>query len=79
MDERCKLKLGDTVELIPGYAPITVHLYDAYYMVEQDVVVDIWPIVPRGLDTEVLSSVVSDCQRRSTIADFRHPVAVADI
>jgi D-serine deaminase-like pyridoxal phosphate-dependent protein len=48
VDERCKLKLGDSVELIPGYAPTTVNLYDAYHVVEKDVVVDIWPIVPRG-------------------------------
>ena len=48
VDERCRLKLGDTVELIPGYAPSTVNLYDAYHVVEKDVVVDIWPIVPRG-------------------------------
>lgn len=48
VDDRCKLKLGDTVELIPGYAPTTVNLYDAYHVVEEGVVVDIWPIVPRG-------------------------------
>jgi D-serine deaminase-like pyridoxal phosphate-dependent protein len=48
VDDRCRLKLGDTVELIPGYAPTTVNLYDAYHVVEKDVVVDIWPIVPRG-------------------------------
>jgi D-serine deaminase-like pyridoxal phosphate-dependent protein len=48
VDERCHLKLGDTVEVIPGYAPTTVNLYDAYHVVEKDVVVDIWPIIPRG-------------------------------
>ncbi|MCJ7502332.1 MAG: DSD1 family PLP-dependent enzyme [Acidobacteriia bacterium] len=48
VDERCQLKLGDTVELIPGYAPTTVNLYDAYHVVENGVVVDIWPIIPRG-------------------------------
>jgi D-serine deaminase-like pyridoxal phosphate-dependent protein len=48
VDERCRLKIGDTVELIPGYAPSTVNLYDAYHVVEKDVVVDIWPITPRG-------------------------------
>lgn len=46
--ERCALKYGDTAELIPGYAPSTVNLYDAYHVVEDDVVVDIWPIIPRG-------------------------------
>lgn len=48
VDERCTLKLGDTVELVPGYAPTTVNLYDVYHVVEQGVVVDIWPIIPRG-------------------------------
>ena len=48
VDERCQLKLGDTAELTPGYAPSTVNLYDAYYVVENGVVVDIWPIIPRG-------------------------------
>src|SRR5262249_44686406 len=28
VDERCRLELGDTVELVPGYAPTTVNLYD---------------------------------------------------
>jgi D-serine deaminase-like pyridoxal phosphate-dependent protein len=48
VDDRCKLKLGDTAELIPGYAPSTVNLYDVYHVVEDGVVVDIWPIIPRG-------------------------------
>ncbi len=48
VDERCQLKYGDTVELIPGYAPTTVNLYDAYHVVKNDIVVDIWPIIPRG-------------------------------
>ena len=48
VDERCKLDIGDTAELIPGYAPSTVNLYDVYHVVEDDVVSDIWPIIPRG-------------------------------
>ena len=48
VDDRCRLTFGDTVELTPGYAPTTVNLYDAYHVVEKDVVVDIWPIIPRG-------------------------------
>jgi D-serine deaminase-like pyridoxal phosphate-dependent protein len=42
------LGVGSTVRLIPGYAPSTVNLYDAYHVVENDEVVDVWPIVPRG-------------------------------
>ncbi len=48
VDDRCELELGDTVELMPGYAPTTVNLYDVYHVVEDGVVADIWPIIPRG-------------------------------
>ena len=48
VDERCPLKLGDVMEFVPGYGPTTVNLYDAYHVVENDVVTDIWPIIPRG-------------------------------
>ena len=43
-----KLRVGDVVELVPGYAPGTVNWYDAYHVVEGDRVVDIWPVIPRG-------------------------------
>jgi len=42
------LALGDVVQLLPGYAPSTVNMYDAYHVVEDGQVVDIWPIIPRG-------------------------------
>ncbi|HEU5421076.1 MAG TPA: alanine racemase [Streptosporangiaceae bacterium] len=42
------LAVGDPVTLVPGYSPSTVNWYDAYHVVQDDVVVDIWPIVPRG-------------------------------
>jgi D-serine deaminase-like pyridoxal phosphate-dependent protein len=42
------LDLGDRVELLPGYAATTVNMYDVYHVVSEGVVVDIWPIVPRG-------------------------------
>jgi D-serine deaminase-like pyridoxal phosphate-dependent protein len=48
VDERCRLDLGDTVELVPGYAPSTVNLYDAFHVVEGGVVTEIWPVIPRG-------------------------------
>ena len=43
-----KLRVGDVVELVPGYAPGTVNWYDAYHVVEDDRVTDIWPVIPRG-------------------------------
>ena len=42
------LRVGDSVALVPGYSPSTVNWYDAYHVVRDDVVVDIWPIIPRG-------------------------------
>jgi D-serine deaminase-like pyridoxal phosphate-dependent protein len=48
VDDQCPLKRGDKVEFVPGYAPTTVNLYDVFHVVESDVVVDIWPVIPRG-------------------------------
>jgi len=42
------LRVGDVRELVPGYAPSTVNWYDCYHVVEDDRVVDIWPVIPRG-------------------------------
>ena len=42
------LRVGDSVALVPGYSPSTVNWYDAYHVVRDDVVVDVWPIIPRG-------------------------------
>jgi 3-hydroxy-D-aspartate aldolase len=46
--EPCFLKTGDTVELLPGYTPFAVSYFDAYHVVQDGVVSDIWPIFPRG-------------------------------
>jgi D-serine deaminase-like pyridoxal phosphate-dependent protein len=42
------LDLGDRAEVIPGYGPTTVNLYDVFHVVEDGVVTDIWPVTPRG-------------------------------
>lgn len=42
------LAVGDVARLLPGYAPSTVNMYAAYHVVEDGVVVDIWPVIPRG-------------------------------
>lgn len=47
-EETTRLAVGDVVELVPGYAPSTINWYDAFHVVEDDVVVDIWPVIPRG-------------------------------
>jgi D-serine deaminase-like pyridoxal phosphate-dependent protein len=46
--EGSSLKVGDCVALVPGYSPSTVNCYDAFHVVQDDVVVDIWPVLPRG-------------------------------
>jgi D-serine deaminase-like pyridoxal phosphate-dependent protein len=42
------LDIGDRAEVIAGYGPTTVNLYDVFHVVENDVVTDIWPVTPRG-------------------------------
>lgn len=42
------LHFGDRVELVVGYCGGTTNLHDVYHVVEQDRVVDIWPILSRG-------------------------------
>ncbi len=47
-DASCTLKVGDVVGFHLGYTPFAVNYFDAYHVVENDKVVDIWPIIPRG-------------------------------
>jgi D-serine deaminase-like pyridoxal phosphate-dependent protein len=42
------VKVGDRLEVVSGYGPTTVNLHDVYYVVERDVVTDVWPIRARG-------------------------------
>jgi D-serine deaminase-like pyridoxal phosphate-dependent protein len=42
-----ELDVGDRVELMAGYAPTTVNLYDLFYVVAEDSIVDVWPILGR--------------------------------
>jgi D-serine deaminase-like pyridoxal phosphate-dependent protein len=47
-DAACALKVGDVVGFHLGYTPFAVNYFDAYHVIENDTVVDIWPIMPRG-------------------------------
>jgi D-serine deaminase-like pyridoxal phosphate-dependent protein len=47
-DATCTLKVGDVVDFHLGYTPFAVNYFDAYHVVEDGAVVDIWPIMPRG-------------------------------
>jgi D-serine deaminase-like pyridoxal phosphate-dependent protein len=40
--------VGAVLRLVPGYAPTTVNAFDAFHVIEDDRVIDIWPIIPRG-------------------------------
>ena len=40
--------IGEVLMVVPGYAPSTVNMFDAYHVVQDGEVVDIWPVVPRG-------------------------------
>jgi D-serine deaminase-like pyridoxal phosphate-dependent protein len=48
IDGDCPLRVGDIVDFHLGYTPFAVNYFDAYHVVEDDVVTDIWPILPRG-------------------------------
>ena len=41
------LSVGDTVRLMPGYSPTTVNFYDSYYVTEDGLVTDVWPVLGR--------------------------------
>lgn len=43
-----RLSIGDRVGLIPGHIDTTVNMHDVHYVVENNVVVDVWTIEARG-------------------------------
>jgi D-serine deaminase-like pyridoxal phosphate-dependent protein len=48
VDADSPLKVGDRVEIVSGYGPTTVNLHDVYYVVEDDIVTDVWPVRARA-------------------------------
>jgi D-serine deaminase-like pyridoxal phosphate-dependent protein len=48
VDSDCGLEVGQQVELLPSYCPTTINLHDVYYVVQDGVVIDIWPVLARG-------------------------------
>lgn len=48
VDERFEAGVGDRVQLVSGYAPTTVNLYDVIFAVSGGQVVNVWPVFPRG-------------------------------
>jgi D-serine deaminase-like pyridoxal phosphate-dependent protein len=48
VDLSCNLEVGQRVELIPSYCPTTINLHDVYYVVQDGVVIDLWPVLASG-------------------------------
>jgi len=48
VDAASSLRVGEKVEVISGYGPTTVNLHDVFYVVEHDIVTDIWPVRARA-------------------------------
>ena len=48
VDGRFEAGVGDRVQLVSGYAPTTVNLYDVIFAVSGGQVVNVWPVFPRG-------------------------------
>jgi D-serine deaminase-like pyridoxal phosphate-dependent protein len=48
VDGRLSADAGDRLRLVPGYAPTTVNLHEVFHVVRDGLVVDIWPVFPRG-------------------------------
>jgi D-serine deaminase-like pyridoxal phosphate-dependent protein len=42
------LRIGDRLEFIPGYADFTTMLHNYFYVLQNDRLVDIWPLTARG-------------------------------
>lgn len=42
------LRVGEWVRLVAGYGPTTANLYDAFLVVRNGIVDDVWPIAARG-------------------------------
>ncbi len=43
-----QLKPGDRIELWPSHIDPTINLHDVFYAVEEDTVIEVWPISARG-------------------------------
>lgn len=43
-----ELKIGDKLEFVPGYGDLTTVLHNQFYVLQNDRLVDIWPLTARG-------------------------------
>jgi D-serine deaminase-like pyridoxal phosphate-dependent protein len=61
-----RIAVGDRIELLPSHTDPTINLHDAFYVLDGERVVDIWPIVARGY-----------AEHRATAADWAASRAAA--
>ena len=54
VDASCPLKTGDTVEMLCNYTPFAIGYFEAYHVMEDGLVTDIWPVMPRGPESRWL-------------------------
>ena len=51
---RARSTSGDTVEILCNYTPFAIGYFEAYHVIEDDRVVDVWPVMPRGPESRWL-------------------------
>jgi D-serine deaminase-like pyridoxal phosphate-dependent protein len=53
-DDGVPLTTGDRVEILCNYTPFAIGYFEAYHVLEDGKVVDIWPVMPRGPESRWL-------------------------
>jgi D-serine deaminase-like pyridoxal phosphate-dependent protein len=53
-DASCSLTTGDKVEILCNYTPFAISYFEAYHVMDDGRVEDIWPVLPRGPESRWL-------------------------
>lgn len=53
-NDRTTLQPGDKVEILCNYTPFAISYFEAYHVMEDGVVTDLWPVLPRGPESRWL-------------------------
>jgi len=54
VDDRTSLATGERVEILCNYTPFAISYFEAYHVIEDGVVTDVWPVMPRGPESRWL-------------------------
>ena len=75
VDGACPLNVGDTVEILCNYTPFAIGYFEAYHVIEDGRVVDVWPVMPRGPESRWLLDMLEQGTDRPGGArpDVEHP------